>query len=258
MTGLFAAAVDAMATAPEVRMTALSVHQRYPWNGKVDIDFTFTCDIPDAFAFIQFKATYIGRDGATNNVPIKTFDQITLPWCTNAGTYHVTWDSTADVPNLRVTNLTYTVTANMAKYMVVDLSKGTSATADNPYPISYLEECPDPTRVDGGWTDLYKTTNLVLRLIQPGTYRQGWNDTSTSATYRRCAYIHNATITKPFYLAIFELTQEQLYLLKASYGQSAIFTGGNRKARPTVETYQNIRGKGYQGTINWPVTGFQV
>ena len=37
-----AAAVDAMNADPDVRMTALTVQQRYPWNGKVDIDLMFT------------------------------------------------------------------------------------------------------------------------------------------------------------------------------------------------------------------------
>jgi formylglycine-generating enzyme required for sulfatase activity len=249
---------DAMTNDPQVVMTSLSARQRYPWNGKVDIDFSFTSAIPEAFAFIQFKATYVDKAGATVEVPMKTFDQVTLPWCTNAGAYRVTWDSTADAPNLHVTNLQYTVTANMAKYMVVNLSRGTSATADDPYTITYLEECPDPTRMDGGWTDYDKTTNMVFRLVQPGTYMQAWSDDSSSTECRRSAYRHSATITKPFYIAIFELTQGQMYLLKESYGQSGVFTGGNRKARPTLETYQNIRGKGYQGTINWPVTGSEV
>ena len=56
--GAFATvANDAMTNDPQVVMTRLNVNQRYPWNGKVDIDFAFTCAIPEAFAFIQFKAT---------------------------------------------------------------------------------------------------------------------------------------------------------------------------------------------------------
>ena len=71
---LFAgAAVDAMTTDPNVVMTKLSAQQRYPWNGKVDIDFTFTSTIPEAFAFINFKASYEGKDGKTVDVPMRTF-----------------------------------------------------------------------------------------------------------------------------------------------------------------------------------------
>ena len=57
--GAFATvANDAMTNDPQVVMTHLNVNQRYPWNGKVDIDFTFTSVIPEAFAFVQFKAAY--------------------------------------------------------------------------------------------------------------------------------------------------------------------------------------------------------
>jgi formylglycine-generating enzyme required for sulfatase activity len=257
---LFAAAVDAMTQDPNVLMTSLSVKQRYPWNGKVDIDFSFTSSIPEAFAFIQFKATYENKDGETVEVPMKTFDQVTIPWCTNAGTYRVTWDSTADSPNLLVTNLKYTVTANMAKYMVIDLSKGTAASAENKYPVFYYEDVPDFPGVEKGkWDDYHKTTNLVLRLIQPGTYKQAWSDDSSPTSCRRSAYQHNATITRPFYMAVFELTQQQCKFLQGHYGQtSRTFTGGNRLLRPASETYQNVRGRGYEGTINWPVTGSQV
>ena len=258
---LFAAAIDAMTQDPNVLMTSLSVKQRYPWNGKVDIDFSFTSSIPDAFAFIQFKASYQNKDGETVEVPMKTFDQVTMPWCTNAGTYRVTWDSTADSPNLLVTNLKYTVTANMAKYMVIDLSKGTSASADNRYPVFYYEDVPDFPGVEKGkWDDYHKTTNLVLRLIQPGTYKQAWSDDSSDTSCRRSAYQHNATITKPFYIAVFELTQQQCMFLQGYYGQSSTrtFTGGNRLMRPASETYQNVRGRGYNGPINWPVTGSEV
>ena len=49
--------------------------------------------------------------------------------------------------------------------------------------------------------------------------------------------------------------------MNGSYGQSSsIFSGGNRKARPTTETYANVRGSGLSGSdgINWPVTGSDV
>ena len=99
--GAFATvANDAMTNDPQVVVTKLSVNQRYPWNGKVDIDFTFTSVIPEAVAFVNFKAAYENRAGETVEVPMKTFEQISLPWCTNAGTYHVTWDAAADAPNL--------------------------------------------------------------------------------------------------------------------------------------------------------------
>ena len=257
-TGLFAAAVDAMTQDPNVVMTSLSVRQRYPWNGKVDIDFSFTSSIPEAFAFIQFKATYVDKAGETVSIPMKTFDQVSIPWCTNAGAYRVTWDSTADAPNLRITNLEYTVTANMAKYMVVDLSKGTAATADDPYPITYMEECPDPTRDDGGWTDEYRTTKMVFRLVQPGTYVKGWNNQFTTWND---AEKHNATITRPFYLAIFECTQGQARRVMGTWfgTQSLEFYNSDfRERRPVAcASYNAWRGKASDGFC-WPNHGSEV
>ena len=254
------AAVDAMTTDPNVLMTSLKAQQRYPWNGKVDIDFSFACDIPEAFAFVNFKASYEDKDGNTVEVPMKTFDQFTTAFCTNAGTYRVTWDSTADAPNLLVTNLKYSVTANMAKYMVIDLSKGLNATAEDPYPITYMEECPDPTRDDGGWTDEYKTTKMVFRLIQPQTYVRGWGNNSFG-DYHDC-YNGNQKLTRPFYMAIFECTQGQAKRIHSGYSSSGVeqyqYTGGSRAdARPSaVFSYENWRGN--SATHCWPNTAGTV
>ena len=248
-------AVDAMTQDATVLMTSLSARQRYPWNGKVDIDFSFTCTIPEAFAFVNFKATYKDKDGNTVEVPMKTFDQFTTAFCTNAGTYRVTWDSVADAPNLRVTNLQYTVTANMAKYMVVDLSKGLKATADDPYPVSYLEECPDPTRDDGGWTDEYKTTKMVFRLVQPGDYRRGWNQPFRN--WNDCGACP-VGVSRPFYMAIFECTQGQAAKVYSKYSASSDFSGGQRSMRPAAKlTYNSLRGSA-DGDICWPNTGSAV
>jgi formylglycine-generating enzyme required for sulfatase activity len=251
-------ALDAMTNDVTVVMTSLSAKQRYPWNGKVDIDFTFTSTIPEAYAFINFKAEYVNAAGETVEVPMKTFDQFDTALATNAGTYRVTWNSSADVPNLTVTNLKYTVTANMAKYMVVDLSKGTAATADDPYPITYMEECPDPTRDDGGWTEEYKTSKMVFRLVQPGTYLKGWNQPIYNWWD---AFAYEVKITRPFYMAIFECTQGQA---KRIYGgwfssdASKEFKGANRELRPVSSaTYSAWRGN-VGDRVGWPQYGSYV
>ena len=249
-TAAHGTAIDAMTTIPNVAMTSLSARQRYPWNGKVDIDFSFSCDIPGAYAFIQFDATYVDGSGVTNTVPMNTFDQVTLPWCTNAGTYRVTWDSTADVPGLQVTNLTYTVTANMAKYMVVNLETGAT---------TYMQECPDPTRTDGGWTDEYKTTKMVFRLVQPGSGKLGWG--TNAFIDWNCTKVITATFTRPFYLAIFECTQGQAKIINGNnwFGyQEVEFTGGNRSLRPVSAASWNLwRGSAKDGYC-WPNDGSKV
>ena len=97
-----------------------------------------------------------------------------------------------------VTNLTATAGAvvnlyavwnwNIGTYMVVDLSSGS---------VSSLSAVPS-----GGWTDTYKTTKLVLRKLNKGTYKmQGKSD---------------VTLTKQFYIGVFEVTQKQWSLLMGS------------------------------------------
>ena len=257
--GAFAVANDAMTNDANAVITSLSVRQRYPWNGKVDIDFSIDSALPEAFAFVRFGATYVNGSGETVNVPMRTFDHGASWFCASSGTYRVTWDSTADVPGLMVTNLQYTVTANMAKYMVIDLSKGTSATADDPYPITYMDECPDPTRDDGGWTDEYRTTKMVFRLVQPGKAKLGWGTNAFTDWY--CTPVYDTTITRPFYLAIFECTQGQAKQIKGSYISSSNYEftkGPYRDVRPVSAAAYNVwRGKATDGYC-WPNDGSKI
>ena len=170
MAGAFAAANEAMTKDVNVVVTSLSVRQRYPWNGKVDIDFSIDSEFPEAFAFVRFGASYKNESGETVNVPMRTFDHGTSWFCASSGTYRVTWDSTTDVPGLMATNLQYTVTANMAKYMVVDLSKGTSATADNPMPpipTPLPPSPPHPSPVTRSMVTPQRTALIRLTLPTP-------------------------------------------------------------------------------------------
>ena len=80
-------------------------------------------------------------------------------------------------------------------YMVVDLSAGSGEGAA--YPVSYLTAGPA-----GGWTDEYKTTKLVLRRIEPGTFIM-------------CGE-YQTTLTKPYYMGVFEVTQKQYELVTGS------------------------------------------
>ena len=76
-------------------------------------------------------------------------------------------------------------------YMVIDLSDGPSATS---YLVSYLDSIPT-----GGWTDEYKTSKLVLRRIESGSFKM-------------CGE-YDVTLTKSFYCGVFEVTQKQYELV---------------------------------------------
>lgn len=114
-------------------------------------------------------------------------------------------------------------------YMVIDLSGGTMASS---YPVSYLDAVPA-----GGWTDEYKTTKLVMRRIEPGMFMMGSpageigrNDDADTQ--------HKVTITKPYYIGVFEVTQRQWELVM---GANPSYFAGAKRPVETV-SYDAIRG----------------
>ncbi len=95
-------------------------------------------------------------------------------------------------------------------YCVIDLSAGANAES---YPVTYLAEPPS-----GGFNnDEYKTTKLVLRLIDSGTFILGEDQADES---------HRVTLTYPFYCGIFEVTQKQYELVK---GTKPSYWSGNTR-----------------------------
>ena len=115
-------------------------------------------------------------------------------------------------------------------YCVIDLSGGPSASS---YPVSYV---PDVSAVPGGTfnADEFKTTKLVLRRIEPGTFKM-------------CGE-YDVTLTKPFYIGIFEVTQKQYQLVMGN--NPSKFKGDMRPVEKV--SYNDIRGSS-EGA-KWPAS----
>lgn len=109
-------------------------------------------------------------------------------------------------------------------YCVIDVSGGTSASS---YPVTYLDSCPV-----NGWGDEYKTTKILLRRIEPGTVTMGGTKP--------------VTLTKPFYMGVFEITQKQYQLVTGSNPSS--YKGNMRPVE--YVSWNDIRGN--SSTYNWP------
>ena len=109
---------------------------------------------------------------------------------------------------------------DLQQYLVIDLSGGTDAAT---YPVDYLADIPE-----GGWTDEYKTTKLVMRRIDPGTF------TKASSS--------QVTLTQPYYIGVFELTQRQWELVMGT--RPSAFSNSVCYATRPVEkvSYNQIRG----------------
>ena len=113
-------------------------------------------------------------------------------------------------------------------YCIIDLAGGPSASS---YPVSYV---PDASAVPGGTfnVDEYKTTKLVLRRIEPGTFKM-------------CGK-YDVTLTKPFYIGVFEMTQKQYELV---IGNNPSAHKGDMRPVEKV-SYEMIRGT--SDGARWP------
>ena len=128
-------------------------------------------------------------------------------------------------------------------YLVIDLSGGPQATS---YPFSTLSTPPAIP-----WPDEYKTNKLVLRRIEPGTFIMGCPDDEIG----HCAWEpqHEVTLTHPYYIGVFEVTQKQWELVMGS--NPSTFTHPDFKDMRPVDSvsYQMVRGR-HLGA-QWPQSG---
>lgn len=140
------------------------------------------------------------------------------------GSHTIAWNMAKDGIYLESANVVFKVYYG-ALYLVIDLSGGTSAKN---YPISCLDGVPE-----GGWTDEYKTTKLVLRRINAGKMPR------TDV---------NITLTKDYYIGVFEVTQKQYKLVTGS--NPSYFSGDKRPVERV--SYNTIRGS--SNGSKWPVS----
>ncbi len=166
----------------------------------------------------------------------------TLPLPTYSGHSFLGWSTEmsggefVNADTIITMNVTYHANWRMANnlsgdflYCVIDLSAGDSASS---YPVTYMDAPPS----DGFNTDEYKTTKLVLRRIDPGSFKMGGE--------------YDVTLTKPYYIGIFEVTQRQYELVtgaKPSYFNNTSYY----ETRPVENiSYDMIRGLSLG--VNWP------
>ncbi len=228
-----------------VEAESVKVRQRYPWNGLVDID----CKIDKvntqtaSLSFLVTNKVMGGECLAIKTLMLNGNEFTNGVSSVSNGTYRFVWDARKDLGEVNITTglvmkVTHPRKQSAELYMVVDVSSGANATS---YPVSYLNQVPD-----GGWTDEYKTTKIVLRFIEQGTFIMG----SPSDELGRWSGedLHQVTITRPFYMGVFEVTQKQWKLVM---GNNPSYLKGN--ARPVeYVSYNMIRGS--SNGSKWPAS----
>ena len=232
--GVATIALGASAATPTI--TGVTAQQRYPWNGKVDISYTVTGDIA---AEAKQKAVLTSlKVTAQDKVANKTYTATKLSGdrTLTAGTHKFVWDMNAEGLTFKSSNVVFNVSCETtpAVYCVIDLSAGANATS---YPVTYLASPPS-----GGFNvDAYKTSKLVLRRLEAGTFIMGDDQNDKS---------HRVTLTKPFFCGLFEVTQRQYELVTGANPCSSTSYGKGNTYPVHYVSYNMIRGS--SNGANWP------
>lgn len=194
-------ALASACVANAVTVSSVTARQRWPWSAMMDIDFTLAdTSAPTSNYLVQVTATYAN---GTESVTAKTFAN--EPVFTN-GTHRLVWNLGRDLPNVKATDFTVTVTAtpyaeSTGSYLVFDLSGGKAAKS---YPHWYSSTPPE---VLPNTAQACKTTEMWFRRVPAGTIMQGNGVSGTDTSLPA----HSVTISTDYYVAIFETTQQQWY-----------------------------------------------
>lgn len=245
MNMLTKAAVAALMTAGVMSSDGITlaidkVQQRYPWNGLVDIDYTVSYEggeepVNPAKESLQFKVINNGVSPATTTV---AYSLSKCPAPTSAGSHRITWNANADGVDFVSSDVTVEISLlrYSPKYLVVDV---THLNEQGKYDIQYLDGKP----ANGFNQPEYKGDKIVFRLIQPGSYQAGSPSTEPGHTAANEAQ-HNVTITKPFYIGIFELTQKQYQNVSGKSLSTITYPGDYRPV--AAVSLDTIRDRGVQ------------
>ena len=213
--------------ASALTVSDVSVATRWPWNGYVDVSFSVSGTDANTFYRTEASATGNGVERVA-----KTF--ISSPIVSTDGNYRVTWNFGADWPNTVFSNQTMNVTISPLAdddpvYLVIDISGGKNATS---YPHRYTYTPPDVS------DDTCKTSEIWFRRCPAGAYTMGYG----TAANRLCYPEHGVVLTRPFYLGVFELTQQQYYNLEGTW-PSYFSNVAYRATRPLEEvSFVDFRG----------------
>ena len=131
-------------------------------------------------------------------------------------------------------------------YAVVDLSAGPAG----PWAVTELDKAPEDLLKNDAW----RTTKILLRRIAAGTFKMG----SPPEEAGRAAYMsgscspcsaetqHTVTLTRPYYIGVFPVTQKQWSLVM---GSDPSWFSGNPKRPVENVSWNEIRGGTWPGGV---------
>ena len=274
LLGLFAAGSTLLAD--EVSFTVDAIHQRWPWETKIDVDFTIT-----------------GESGKTYDANPSFFDgsnELEVPsgalsgdlWSLSPGSsYRLTLDPSKTAYTNQVFtrfSVSFSRAVEVPLYMIVDLTKAKGEEGLVTYLTKTQIKSGDYGSYEEGawsgvsssfiWTGVtndaaYAKTKMVLRRIDPGTFTMGYGGArgGTTTIYPGSASDTGDVVrlTKPYYIAVFQTTQKQWGQLKDSVNCN--FKGDCRPVErigtDTSSGWILLRGTdAADGGFCWPSNGY--
>lgn len=215
----------------EVRIEDVRATPVAPW-GRIVVDYMVAGTLPTDAA--DYVATVTASNRTTGAVytgePVDGELELSL------GKHRIWWN--AGTAGLRAAAEVVDVSVSYVKppvYCVIDLSGGPDAAT---YPVSYLGSIQSD-----GWTDKYKTTKLVLRRIEAGSFIMGSDQTREDL---------RVTLTRLFYMGVFEVTQKQWELVMGMWPGSSPSCGYGGSYPVYGVSYNDIRGS--SSGARWPAS----
>ena len=222
------------------KATTISVgkcFQMWPFDRKVIINYTVSnLTEPE---YINF---YFTTDNGESSYDLREYGTLTgdVGPISGNGSYRVSWVPTDETlysvkGKMKIGVDVYTPPAppTPSTYMVVDLSNNE---------ISYLDDVPS-----GGWTSTYKTTKMVFRYIPAGSFTMG-SPVGEFGRVNSQEKQHTVTLTKGFYIGVFEVTQKQYELVTGSNPTDYAQRGDDRPVAKV--SYDMARGS--SAGAGWP------
>ena len=229
-TNTWSRTVDVMAV--DLRIENVQATPISPW-GRIVVDYMVAGDLAADIPCYVAAVTASNRTTGTVYVGGTTEGETAL----TPGKHRVWWDARAAGLGEASEAVDVRVTYEGPTYCIIDISEGVNAKS---YSVSYLSSISS-----GGWTYEYKTTKLVLRYIPAGSFIMGSDQTDES---------RRVTLTKPFYMGIFEVTQKQWELVMGAWpGSSPSSSYGRGDTYPAYYvSYNDIRGS--SSGARWPAS----
>ncbi len=197
------AMIGAFSARAEGVVGEVTAQQLFPFERTVVVNYTLESDENDEFT-VDFFCT---PDNGSTFYKLSEYGTLsgegTEGTVSGNGKHKIYWTPGPDFDEIGSESMMVKVVAEVVPpppktFMTIDLTDGS---------VSYSPE--EPT---GGWTEEYKTTKLALKRIEAGTFKMG-SPSDFGMRGDTDLYQRDVTLTKPYYIGVFEVTQKQYKLI---------------------------------------------